>query len=141
MRKGGVAQPDGTGFAGGVVADGDDDVHVWRAFKRELVPALAADVRHVITDGLCQLGGHRLHGTAGVAARTERVEAALSQHVEDRLGHDAARGVAGAQEQHVVGVVGHAKFSGCSQEWFPPRWRGCRYARSAPAAVLGEEAE
>ncbi len=43
----------------------------------------------------------------GIAARRESAKTALAFAVKDRLGQDRARRIAGAQEQHVVGRVGH----------------------------------
>ena len=48
---------------------------------------------------------HRLHAAARMAAGAESVEAVRAEHAEQRLGEDAASGVAGAEEQHVVRLV------------------------------------
>jgi len=40
-----------------------------------------------------------------MAARTECLEAVMAEHVQQRLGHDAARGIAGAQDNARYGIV------------------------------------
>ncbi len=43
----------------------------------------------------------------GEAAGAERPEAAAALALQDRLGEDRSRRIAGAQEEDVVGAVGH----------------------------------
>ena len=107
MRSRGLSGPDRADLAGGVVADGQDEVHRWRIRLRELLPALAAQAlgRHARRfQGLDRVG---VHLARGMAARRESAKAAAAELIHHDLGHDRARGVAGAQEKHVVGLVRH----------------------------------
>ena len=48
----------------------------------------------------------RMHRALGLRARRIGDELALADLVQDRLGQDRARRIAGAEEQHVVGTIG-----------------------------------
>src|SRR5574337_181645 len=124
VRADRMAGPDRANLSGGVVANGDDDIHRRRAGPGELVPALAAQ-RRAVAELLRQLRRDRLHRAAGKAAGTEGAETALTKHVEHGLGHHAARGVARAQEQYVARAWRH-----CDQDLALRRGFACAVAIS-----------
>ena len=74
---------------------------------RELGPALAAQAAHGIALAGEYLQRERMDLAAGMAARAERPEAVPAKVIQNDLRHDAARGVAGADEQHVVELLRH----------------------------------
>src|SRR5205085_1905860 len=102
MGGDGLARPDRADLARGVVAHGDDEVDPWRAGFRELVPALAAQARGGKAEGPQRVEAERIDLAVGVAPRRMSLEASLAEMDEQHLGHDRARGVAGAEEEDVV---------------------------------------
>ena len=108
MRRHRLARPDGTHLLGRVVADREHEIHLGRSGFCELIPVLAAQAlrRKMSEFDLLERLGPNPPG--GVAARTVGGERRLALAVEDRLGHDRTRRIAGAQEEHVVASVrGH----------------------------------
>ena len=99
-----LAGPEGTHFAGGLVADGDDKVELRCAGGGELVPAFAAQVFDWVAEGAHLLDGEGVDAAGGMAAGAVGLEAAGGHGVEERLADDAARGVAGAEDEDVVGL-------------------------------------
>ena len=77
-------------------------MHPGRTWRGEFIPALAPGLfeRQVISFQCRQR--ERIHATGWMAACTEGAKAASSQMVEQRLGHDAARGIPGAKKEDVV---------------------------------------
>ena len=108
MRGHRLARPDRAGFAGGVVADGEDEIHLRRAGRGELVPGLRAAKRRVVVQALAAAAA-RMGWTSplGWRAGREGLELAGADTVEDRFGDDRTGRVAGAEEQNVVDVVAH----------------------------------
>ena len=107
MRRHRLARPDRAGFAGGVVADREDEVHLGRAGRGELVPVLRAGEGRVVVEALQQLERIGMDLALGMRAGRERLEPAGADAVEDRLGDDRARRIAGAQEQDVEDLIAH----------------------------------
>ncbi|MPN23556.1 hypothetical protein SDC9_170948 [bioreactor metagenome] len=70
-------------------------------------PGFAGEAVGGDVDFLQRLEGERLHVPLGLAARRVGLEAALAHFVEQTFGNDGACRVAGADEQHVVDLVGH----------------------------------
>ncbi|RYP44154.1 hypothetical protein DL770_011508 [Monosporascus sp. CRB-9-2] len=103
----GLARPYRTHLAGCLVADGENEVQFGRAVLRELVPALATEPVRRDTELLQGMQRKRVHRTGGVATCGEGLESVATEVVQQTLGQDRARGIAGADEQHVVGLVGH----------------------------------
>ena len=68
---------------------------------------------------LQQLDRVRVHPARGVAACAVGREASRARPFQYALGQDAARRIAGAQEQHVVDFVRHggASLNQCSMRW------------------------
>src|SRR6185437_6766371 len=91
---------------GRVVADGEDKIDRRSARRGELIPTLATKVLSRQIRSLEEIHGHGMHLSLGMASRTEGPELAVAQGVEKRLGEDAARRVACAQEKDVVGANG-----------------------------------
>ena len=57
-----------------------------------------------------------MHGTFGMASRAEASESAFTPAIKRALGHDAAGGIARAQEQHIEFSCGHYKlFNRCAR--------------------------
>src|SRR5207302_3243142 len=100
--------PHRTGFARGVVANGEHEIHVRRASRSKYCPALGMHVRGWKAQPAEQVERIGMHLPLGLAPGTEAPEAACSQMSDDRFRQDAAGGVAGAQKQDVVASLGHA---------------------------------
>src|SRR3546814_4378354 len=92
---------------------------------------------------VCSSDLHRMDCALGLAAGTPGAEAAFPQLVHDGFAEDRASTVAGAQEEHVVGLVGvdrvgHGSTSGFAVE-FAEQF-GTHF-RDALTAVLHQEGE
>jgi hypothetical protein len=107
MRRHRLARPDRTGFARGVVADREDEIHHRRVGLREFFPALRTQIIHRVVHVAEYLDGEGVHYPFGLAAGRERFEAAPAIPAQDRLGEDRARGISGAEEQDVKRAIGH----------------------------------
>ncbi len=105
VRSHRVSGPDGAGLARGLVADGENKVHLRRIGRGELVPAFAAQGVRRVADAFELFDGVGVDYPARMAARAIGLEAALAQGVDQSLAHDRARGIAGAQHQYVVNLV------------------------------------
>src|SRR5689334_6127529 len=101
-----LARPDRADLAGGIVADGDDEVDRRRAFRGELVPAFRPQALGGKAELIEQGERCRVDFALGMAAGGKGAEAAAAVAVEDRLGEDRAGRVAGAEEEDVVGFHG-----------------------------------
>src|SRR4029077_10937893 len=84
-----AAGPDRTGFAGRLVANGKDEVHLRRARFGKLVPAFAAQPARLEMSLFEEVERRRVHGTLGKAAGAVGLEPLLAPVLEKRLGHDA----------------------------------------------------
>ena len=102
MRGDRIARPDRADFAGGLVADGKDEIHHRRTGTDELVPALAAQTAGRQSEPLKKIERQRVHRAFREAAGAVALEPAGAPMVEQNFGEDAPRRVAGAQEQDVV---------------------------------------
>lgn len=96
-----MARPDRADLAGGVVADGDDEVQRRRAGRGELVPALAAQPLARQAELLEQRERDRMHLALGIAARAVPDEAAPAPMVDQRFRDDAAGRIPGTEDQDV----------------------------------------
>src|SRR5262249_42440295 len=92
---------DGTGLGRRVVADGEGKIERRRAGLGELVPRLRTKARRVVPEARQELPRVRVYFALRLAARTVGMEFIGAELVQDGLGHDRARRVAGAQEQNV----------------------------------------
>src|SRR5262249_3548302 len=101
MRRHRLAGPHRTDFARRVVADGEGEIERRRAGLGELVPRLRTKARRVVAEALQELDCVRVYFALRLAARTVGMEFTGAELVQDGLGHDRARRVAGAQEQNV----------------------------------------
>src|SRR5689334_318477 len=102
-----IARPDRADLARGLIADGKDEIHDRRAGASELVPAFAAHFTDGQAKPIKQVQRQWMHCPLRKAAGAIALEAAPAPMVEQRLGEDAPRRVAGAQEQHVVDAILH----------------------------------
>ncbi|MNY47118.1 hypothetical protein D3C86_1823600 [compost metagenome] len=107
MRRNGLARPHGANFAGRVVAYRDDEIHLRRIRRGEFIPAFAAQGLCRIVQGLELFQRQGIDRAARLATGAVGVKASFTQGVEQGLGHDAARGIAGAKKEYVVDLVSH----------------------------------
>src|SRR5271154_2881768 len=94
----GLAGPDGTDFAGGVVANGEDEIEKGRAGFGEFVPGLAAKAGGWKGCGVEKAESGGMDGTFGMAAGAVGGEIRGAFPSEDGFGEDGAGGIAGAEE-------------------------------------------
>src|SRR4029078_13566103 len=78
-----LSGPERTGFSGGVVADGKDEIERGRAWFGELVPRLGAKAARVVPEALQQLSCFGMHLAFRQAARAEGLEFSQADFVED----------------------------------------------------------
>src|SRR3546814_1610603 len=102
-----------------------DTLFPYTTLFRSLVPAFRAHARYVEAEPVQNRQGHRMDCALGLAAGTPGAEAAFPQLVHDGFAEDRASTVAGAQEEHVVGLVGvdrvgHGSTSGFAVEFAEP---------------------
>jgi hypothetical protein len=102
MRGDRMPRPDRADLAGGVVADGEDIIHVRRVRRGELRPAFRSQPVDRQLHLLQQRDRERIDRAFRVGTGAPRLEATLPPVIEDRFGKDAARRIAGAQEEHVA---------------------------------------
>src|SRR6185437_7381397 len=74
MRVDRLAGPHGAGFARRVVADGEDEIHGWRARDREHIPALGMHVGRRVAEPRQKVDGVGMHRALGMAAGAEALE-------------------------------------------------------------------
>ncbi len=107
MRRHRLARPDRAGLAGGLVADRDDEVELDAARRGEFVPALAARAIRGNLHLREQFERQRIDPPGREASGTVAAESPPAPVIDERLRQDAARRIAGAQEQDVVSVLRH----------------------------------
>src|SRR5215468_1927795 len=98
-----TARPGRAGFAGGAVADREDEVHDGRAGDREFTPGLRSQTLGGQAHLPQKIERERVYRALGMAAGAVTHKATLPDAVDDRLAKNAAGRVAGAQEQDVEG--------------------------------------
>ena len=103
----GLARPDRADLGGRPVAHGKDEVHRRGTGGGEFRPVLAAQAVGQVVVAPEYLQGQGMHGALGVAPCAVAGEASAPQAVDDALAEDAAGGIAGAEEENVIGLVGH----------------------------------
>ena len=106
VRGDGMAGPDGAGFVRSAIANSNDEVHRRSTRFGEFVPAFAAQACGGQIGGLELLDGVGVDAAGGMAAGAEGAEIGLAAVIQNGFGHDGARGVAGAEEENVVGRCG-----------------------------------
>ena len=111
MGGDGLTRPCGTGLASRLIADCENEIHRRRIRRRKLRPALAAQTAKVIVLTGEHFKRERMHFAARMATRAVRLEPISAEMVQDDFRHDAARGIAGADEQGVVDFGGHVRLS------------------------------
>src|SRR5882762_3975228 len=93
-----LSGPNGTHFLGGVVANGENEIHLRRSGLCELFPVLAAQAFHGQACQANQLESFRTHDSRRVASRAESCEKRPALTVENCLGHDGTSRIPRAQE-------------------------------------------
>jgi hypothetical protein len=141
-----LARPDRAHFIRRVVADGEDEIHHRRARCRKLVPALGAQGGGRVVHLAQQIERIGMNLALRMAAGAEALEAAGALAVEDAFRKDAARGISGAQEQHVINMIRHGASPPDDLKLWTAGWDGRRdqlvaALRLATAAILDEELE
>src|SRR5262249_49625656 len=96
MRCHRLAGPDRTGFPRSVVTNSENEVERRRAGLGELIPPLRTKARRVISEALQEFDGARVHSALRLATGAVGTEFTCTELVQDGLGHDRARRVAGA---------------------------------------------
>ncbi len=109
MRRHRMTDPYRAGFAVRAITDGEDEIHFGRAWLCEDVPALRREASRRIAECVQFLQGMRIDFALWLTARGESPEAPAPFLVEDGFGENGTCGVARAQEEHVVGLVGHGR--------------------------------
>jgi hypothetical protein len=99
--------PDRASFSSNVIANGEDEIHVGSG--REFVPALRAEFARVMTERLQQRERVRVYGANRVTACRPSGKAAFAGLGENGLCHDRPGGIASAQEQDIVDLIGHGR--------------------------------
>src|SRR5690606_38472904 len=97
MRGHRLSGPDRTGLGGGVVADGENEIHDWRVWAGELLPALRAEALDGIVEALQHLQREWIDRPLRLRTGGEGKKASLAILVQDAFREDRARRVAGAQ--------------------------------------------
>src|SRR3546814_6194242 len=97
MRRHRAAGPDRTGLAGGIVANGENEIEFRGIRTSELVPAFRAIALGRQPHLRDQLERHRVNVALGEAARAIGAEAVAAIAVEHRLGEDRS---GGRSEEH-----------------------------------------
>ena len=104
-----VAGPDRAYLAGGLVADGEDQIHFRRPRPGEFVPALAAQPARIEVGLFEEIERQGVRGALGEAAGAVRLEPSPPPMLQQRFGHDAPSRVAGAEKENIVGLRGHRR--------------------------------
>jgi hypothetical protein len=98
----GLARPERTHFFGGIVTNSENEIELWGARFRKFVPAFAAQTVNRDSSGLKSLQRFGSDLPRWMAPRAVSREPRLAFEIQDRLGHDRARRISGAQKQNVV---------------------------------------
>ena len=96
-----LAGPDRAGFGSGVIAKREREIELGPVRAGEFGPALRAETAHVVVQPFQEIERVGMHVALGLAAGRKRAKPSLSRAVQNRLGHDRARGIARADKQHV----------------------------------------
>ncbi|MNY19038.1 hypothetical protein D3C86_1524520 [compost metagenome] len=102
-----MADPDGTGFTCGAVADREDEIHLGRIRPGKNIPAFRGETSSRITQHRQFLQGVRVHLPLRLAAGRIGVEPPLTFPGENGFGKNGTSGIARAQKEHVINLVGH----------------------------------
>src|SRR5579862_6252168 len=93
-----LAGPDRADFLGGVVADGEDEVHLRSAGAGEFLPAFASQPRGGYVRALQLLYRLGMHESGRMAAGAVSRGIGTAPVVENCFREDRARGIPGAEE-------------------------------------------
>src|SRR5271168_3650132 len=98
MRRHRVTGPDRADLAGGLVADGKDEVHLRGARLGEFVPTLTAQPARIEMSLFKKVERQGVNGAPGKAAGSIPLEPSSPPMREQNLGHDASRRVSRAEK-------------------------------------------
>src|SRR5262245_51865840 len=98
VRRHRLARPGRADLAGRVVTYREHEVERRSSGLSEFVPALAAQPARLVPACTQHLERHRMDLTVRIAACTVGLKTSVPGAIQDRLGEDAARGIAGAEE-------------------------------------------
>src|SRR5207253_1607289 len=87
--------------------DCEHEIELRRARLRKLFPRFRAKGRAIVIQLPQQPDRVRVDRAFGMAAGAERAKLAAAFPIENRLGYDRARRIAGAEEEDVIGRVDH----------------------------------
>jgi hypothetical protein len=105
MRRHRLAWPNGAHFFCSVVAHSKNKIEFRRAWFGKFVPAFAAQIVCRNSGGIEPMQRFSSNRCRRMAPRAVSNEPRLAFEIQDRLGHDGARRVAGAQKQNVVVIL------------------------------------
>jgi hypothetical protein len=115
-----MAEPDRAGFAGRIVTDGEDEVHLRSASFGKDIPAFRAEPGCGIAKRVQSFQRPGMDLPLRMAASREGAEAAFPLGIEDGFRQDRACGIARAKKKHIINAVGnHCRLSlavGAQQE-------------------------
>src|SRR3990167_8936084 len=117
MRSDRLPGANGADFAGRVVADRENEIHLRGAMRGELVPVLGPQALGMQPVLLEEVDGERVDLACRVATSAVRDEAPSRGRIQIGLGEDRPRRVARADEQYVQGGEQQAALR--SPVWIP----------------------
>src|SRR5262249_34013942 len=94
VRSDRLARPLGHGFAGCGIAQGEDEVEIGRALGGKIKIVIRPQTMRGISGSGERIQGWPLDCRLRFDSRTEATKPSLAMAVENRFGHDAARGIA-----------------------------------------------
>ena len=84
-----------------------NEIHLRRVGAGKFVPAFTAQLRRGVAYGAQLFQRQWVHTPGRLAARAVRHKAPRTQGVDDGFGHDAARGIAGAENEDLIRLNSH----------------------------------
>jgi hypothetical protein len=97
-----IARPHRADLTRRLVAHGEDEIHHRRAGAGEFIPAFAAQPAGPKMQLFERSKGQLMSDTFADTAGAVAFEPALASMIDQHLGEDAARRIAGAEQQHIV---------------------------------------
>src|SRR5258705_607775 len=102
MRRHRLTGPDRTDFVGRVVTDGKNEIQFGSTRLREFIPTLASQSLGWDTRGFEAIDRLRPHRAGWMTSCAVGAKPGFAGEVKNRLGHDRARRVPGAEKENVV---------------------------------------
>src|SRR3546814_14644737 len=108
-----LARKDRAAFAGGVVANREDEIELGCTWFREFIPAFRVQAFGRIAEVSQHFDRHRMNITLGLTASAVGSELAFAHPVHQRFAQNRARRITGAEKQYVVDLeIGRASCRG-----------------------------